>query len=73
MYVRKLSFYLIFQINGLNESEYQEDPDVSKETELEKGCKACPEKLIGYEILLDDTPELEMPEFSGRNFPKLCC
>ncbi|XP_042567380.1 X-ray radiation resistance-associated protein 1 [Cyprinus carpio] len=45
--------------------ETRKDPDVSKETELEKGCKACPEKLIGYEILLDDTPELEMPEFSG--------
>uniref|UniRef100_A0A8C1E054 X-ray radiation resistance associated 1 n=1 Tax=Cyprinus carpio carpio TaxID=630221 RepID=A0A8C1E054_CYPCA len=57
--------FFVTEINGLNESEYQEDPDVSKETELEKGCKACPEKLIGYEILLDDTPELEMPEFSG--------
>lgn len=66
-------FYLIFQINGLNESEYQENPDDSKETELEKGGKACPEKLIGYEILLDDTSEPEMPEFSGRNYSELCC
>ncbi|XP_016365753.1 X-ray radiation resistance-associated protein 1-like [Sinocyclocheilus rhinocerous] len=57
--------FFVTEINGLNESEYQEDPDDSKETELEKGSKACPEKLIGYEILLDDTPELEMPEFSG--------
>uniref|UniRef100_A0A8C1Z628 X-ray radiation resistance associated 1 n=1 Tax=Cyprinus carpio TaxID=7962 RepID=A0A8C1Z628_CYPCA len=31
----------------------------------EKGGKACPEKLIGYEILLDDTSEPEMPELSG--------
>ncbi|XP_026052874.1 LOW QUALITY PROTEIN: X-ray radiation resistance-associated protein 1-like [Carassius auratus] len=57
--------FFVTEINGSNESEYQEDPDDSKETELEKGSKACPEKLVGYEILLDDTPELEMPEFSG--------
>ncbi|XP_058614267.1 X-ray radiation resistance-associated protein 1 isoform X3 [Onychostoma macrolepis] len=57
--------FFVTEINGLNDSEYQEDPDNSKETELEKGGKACPEKLIGYEILLDDTSEPEMPEFSG--------
>ncbi len=60
-------------MNGLNESEYQEDSDDSKESELQKGSKACPEKLIGYEILLDDASEPEMPEFSGRNFPELYC
>uniref|UniRef100_A0A672MBV3 X-ray radiation resistance-associated protein 1-like n=1 Tax=Sinocyclocheilus grahami TaxID=75366 RepID=A0A672MBV3_SINGR len=43
------------------------DPDDARETELEmkKGGKACPEKLIGYESLLDDTSEPEMPELSG--------
>ncbi|XP_052392811.1 X-ray radiation resistance-associated protein 1 [Carassius gibelio] len=59
--------FFVTEINGLNESEYQEDPDGERETELEmkKGGKACPEKLIGYEILLDDTSEPELPELSG--------
>lgn len=61
-------FYFIFQINGLNESEYQEERDDAKETNLEmkKARKACPEKLIGYEILLDDSSEPEMPGISGK-------
>ncbi|KTG34442.1 hypothetical protein cypCar_00010937 [Cyprinus carpio] len=56
--------FFVTEVNGLNESEYQEDPEDARETELEmkKGGKACPEKLIGYEILLDDTSEPEMPE-----------
>uniref|UniRef100_A0A8C2FDV0 X-ray radiation resistance associated 1 n=1 Tax=Cyprinus carpio TaxID=7962 RepID=A0A8C2FDV0_CYPCA len=59
--------FFVTEVNGLNESEYQEDPEDARETELEmkKGGKACPEKLIGYEILLDDTSEPEMPELSG--------
>lgn len=36
-----------------------------------KASKACPEKLTGYEILLDDTSEPEMPKISGKNFPEL--
>lgn len=65
--------YLIFQVSALNESEYQEDLDDAKEAELEKGSKACLDKLIGYEILLDDTTEPEMPEFSGRNLSEQIC
>ncbi|XP_043077759.1 X-ray radiation resistance-associated protein 1 [Puntigrus tetrazona] len=57
--------FFVTELNGLNESEYQEDLDDSKETKLEKSSKACPEKFIGYEILLDDTSEPEMPEFTG--------
>lgn len=73
MHVRKLfSFYFIFQINGLHQSEYQEELDDPKQTSLEmKASKACPEKLTGYEILLDDTSEPEMPKISGKNFPEL--
>ncbi|KAL1253013.1 hypothetical protein QQF64_017706 [Cirrhinus molitorella] len=57
--------FFVTEVSGLNESEYQEDPDDAKDSELEEGSKACPEKLNGYEILLDDTSEPEMPEFSG--------
>ncbi|XP_056118928.1 X-ray radiation resistance-associated protein 1 [Rhinichthys klamathensis goyatoka] len=58
--------FFVTEINGLNQSEYQEELDDPKQTSLEmKANKACPEKLIGYEILLDDTSEPEMPEISG--------
>ncbi|XP_067232505.1 X-ray radiation resistance-associated protein 1 [Chanodichthys erythropterus] len=58
--------FFVTEINGLNESEYQEELDDAKETNLEmKKAIACPEKLIGYEILLDDSSEPEMPEISG--------
>ncbi|RXN27001.1 chordin 2 [Labeo rohita] len=57
--------FFVTEVSALNESEYQEDLDDAKEAELEKGSKACLDKLIGYEILLDDTTEPEMPEFSG--------
>ncbi|XP_067280085.1 X-ray radiation resistance-associated protein 1 isoform X2 [Pseudorasbora parva] len=58
--------FFVTEINGLNESEYQEELDDAKQTNLDmKASKAYPEKLIGYEILLDDTSEPEMPEISG--------
>ncbi|XP_073680363.1 X-ray radiation resistance-associated protein 1 [Garra rufa] len=57
--------FFVTEVSGLNDSEYQEDPDDANETKLKKASKTCPDKLIGYEILLDDTSEPEMPEFSG--------
>ncbi|XP_039544209.1 X-ray radiation resistance-associated protein 1 isoform X2 [Pimephales promelas] len=63
--------FFVTEINGPNQSEYQEELDYPKPgneiiSSLEmKASKACPVKLIGYEILLDDTSEPEMPEISG--------
>ncbi|XP_056302678.1 X-ray radiation resistance-associated protein 1 [Danio aesculapii] len=59
--------FFVTEVNELNESEYQKDSYDAQETKLKvKRCsKACPEKLIGYEILLGDTSGPEMPETSG--------
>ncbi|XP_077089146.1 X-ray radiation resistance-associated protein 1 isoform X3 [Siphateles boraxobius] len=58
--------FFVTEINGLNQSEYQEELEDPKQTSLEmKASKACPEKMIGYEILFDDTSEPEMPKISG--------
>ncbi|XP_003200914.4 X-ray radiation resistance-associated protein 1 isoform X1 [Danio rerio] len=59
--------FFVTEVNELNESDYQKDSYDAEETKLKvKKCsKACPEKLIGYEILLGDTSGPEMPETCG--------
>ncbi|XP_051955786.1 X-ray radiation resistance-associated protein 1, partial [Xyrauchen texanus] len=57
--------FFVTEVHGLHESDCQEEQDDANETSLmmKKDRKACPKKLIDYEILLDETPEPEM--FSG--------
>ncbi|XP_056586144.1 X-ray radiation resistance-associated protein 1 isoform X2 [Triplophysa dalaica] len=55
--------FFVTEVDGLHEADYQEQED--KKKMLTKDRHALPKKLIGYEILLDETCAPEIPEISG--------
>lgn len=64
--------FYFFKIDVLHESDYRKEQEDEKRM-VKKHSKVFPEKLAGYEILFDEESEPEMPEISGKNFPKLWC
>ncbi|XP_057216568.1 X-ray radiation resistance-associated protein 1 isoform X2 [Triplophysa rosa] len=56
--------FFVTEVDGLHEADYQEQQEDAKKM-MTKDRQAFPEKLIGYEILLDETCDPEMPEISG--------
>lgn len=63
-----LIFFMIPQVNGLLEPEYQDRTEESAGiTHLGRNdAEQYPEKLLGYEALLDDYVDLDMPKPVGK-------
>ncbi|KAA0720052.1 X-ray radiation resistance-associated protein 1 [Triplophysa tibetana] len=59
--------FFVTEVDGLHEADYQEQQEDKKKM-MTKDRPAFPEKLIGYEILLDETCDPEMPEISGIQY-----